>query len=474
MFEQIKKLSLQSLVYGVGHIMARLITFLLLPLYTNVFTTEEYGVVSLAYAFIGFALILFRYGTDTALMKFYIDSDGKNKNAYFSSIWSLQLLTSLVFSGALILSAPFLTPLLLGSTDPFILKMIAVIIALDVLWNIPVLILRAEERPSMFVGMNLSNVIATIVFNIYFVIFLGLGIDGVFYGNIVASSLMNIIAIPILWNRLKIKYCSKEVLKKVFNFSLPFVPAGLFTMIMELADRYLLEWLVGTSAVGIYSAGYKLGMFGLLMVMGFNMGWTPFFLKKGKEKDAKELFSRVTCYFLGMFGFVAIFLTLTMDDLVQLRIGNYSFFGEAFWSSTEIVPIILLAYFFFGFYVLQMPAVYMPELTKWVPVYRALGAAANVLFNIYFIPKYGVLGAAWSTMAAYAIMSITVYLISHKHYTIPFRWRGISFPIVAMIGAMALQGSALVEIVYLLSYVVLWFFIVADAKEKQALLNKLK
>ena len=75
----------------------------------------------------------------------------------------------------------------------------------------------------------------------------------------------------------KIKYCSKEVLKKVFNFSLPFVPAGLFTMIMELADRYLLEWLVGTSAVGIYSAGYKLGMFGLLMVMGFNMGWTPFF-----------------------------------------------------------------------------------------------------------------------------------------------------------------------------------------------------
>ena len=120
-------------------------------------------------------------------------------------------------------------------------------------------------------------------------------------------------------------------------------------MIMELADRYLLEWLVGTSAVGIYSAGYKLGMFGLLMVMGFNMGWTPFFLKKGKEKDAKELFSRVTCYFLGMFGFVAIFLTLTMDDLVQLRIGNYSFFGEAFWSSTEIVPIILLAYFFFGF-----------------------------------------------------------------------------------------------------------------------------
>ena len=66
----LKNLGRESLIYGFGHVMARFITFLLLPFYTHVFTTEEYGAVSLAYAFIGLALIIYKYGMDTALMKY--------------------------------------------------------------------------------------------------------------------------------------------------------------------------------------------------------------------------------------------------------------------------------------------------------------------------------------------------------------------------------------------------------------------
>ena len=68
----IRDLGKQSLIYGLGHMLARLITFLLQPLYTHSFSQEEYGAISLAYAFIGFALILYRYGMDTALMKFSV------------------------------------------------------------------------------------------------------------------------------------------------------------------------------------------------------------------------------------------------------------------------------------------------------------------------------------------------------------------------------------------------------------------
>ena len=80
-----------------------------------------------------------------------------------------------------------------------------------------------------------------------------------------------------------------EVVKNILSFALPFLPAGIFTMIMELSNRYMLEWFEGTHAVGLFSAGYKLGIFGLIIVMGFNMGWTPYFLKRVKEKDAKIL-----------------------------------------------------------------------------------------------------------------------------------------------------------------------------------------
>ena len=94
----IKSLGKQSLVYGLGHVLARLITFLLLPVYTNTFTQEEYGAISLAYAFIGFALIIYRHGMDTALMKYSVQLNADNRTAYISSIYILQLFSSIIFS----------------------------------------------------------------------------------------------------------------------------------------------------------------------------------------------------------------------------------------------------------------------------------------------------------------------------------------------------------------------------------------
>ena len=82
----IRVLGKQSLIYGLGHVMARLITFLLLPLYTHSFSQEEYGALSLAYAFMGFALILYRYGMDTALMKYSVQTDGHERRKHISVI----------------------------------------------------------------------------------------------------------------------------------------------------------------------------------------------------------------------------------------------------------------------------------------------------------------------------------------------------------------------------------------------------
>ena len=99
----IKTLGKQSLIYGMGHIFARLITFLLLPLYTHTFTQNEYGALSLAYAFMGFALIIYRYGMDTALMKYSVQKQGLERNKYITVIIGSQLITGILFTIILIL-----------------------------------------------------------------------------------------------------------------------------------------------------------------------------------------------------------------------------------------------------------------------------------------------------------------------------------------------------------------------------------
>ena len=95
---------------------------------------------------------------------------------------------------------------------------------------------------------------------------------------------------------------------------------------------------------------------------------------------------------------------------MQIKIGDATLIGEQFWAAGEVVYLILLAYFFFGMYVIQLPGVYMKNKTKFIPWFRFVGAASNILLNIFLIPKYGVIGSAWATCIAYFLMTLMIYI----------------------------------------------------------------
>jgi Membrane protein involved in the export of O-antigen and teichoic acid len=293
----IRDLGKQSLIYGFGHVLARLITFLLLPLYTHSFTQEEYGAVSLAYAFIGFGLILYRYGMDTALMKFSVQTTGDEKIKHITVIIISQIITGIMFTLIFYLSRNLSAYWVLGVHKPDWMVYLSIILLLDSLWSLPLLILRAEQKATLFISFSLLNVVVTMFLNILFVVHLKNGIEGVFKANILASGLLLFTSFPIIIQRIKIRAFDKSTLIKILKFAIPFLPAGVFTMVMELSDRYLIEYMLGTKDVGLYSAGKKMGMLGLTAVMGFNMGWTPYFLKKGKERGARLEFSKITTLF---------------------------------------------------------------------------------------------------------------------------------------------------------------------------------
>ena len=209
----IKSLGKQSLIYGFGHIIARLVTFFLLPLYTHVFTPDEYGIISLAYAFMGFALILYRYGMDTALMKYSVQLDGKERTVHITTIYGLQLFTSLIFSGLLFISKYHIALYVLGIDRPDWIAILSGILLMDALWNIPILILRTEEKPIPFIAYNFTNVLITMGLNIFFVITLEMGIQGVLLANLISSTVLFILSIPIIINRIDIAGMKKSILK---------------------------------------------------------------------------------------------------------------------------------------------------------------------------------------------------------------------------------------------------------------------
>ena len=470
----IRSLGIQSLIYGVGHIMARLITFLLLPLYTHTFSNEEYGSLSLAYAFMGFALILYKYGMDTALMKYSVQEKGYQRTKFITVIVISQFFTGILFTLILMLTRHHISEFVLGVYRPEWIIYLSGILFLDSIWNLPLLILRSEKRPVPFVLFSLLNVIATMILNIVFVVYLGQGVRGVFIANIIASSLIFILSFPIITKRIDLLSIDKIIFQKVFYFALPFLPAGLFTMIMELSDRYLLEWFLGTADVGIYSAGKKMGMLGLTVVMGFNMGWTPYFLERGKQKGAKIEFSKITTLFLSIIGYISVLLCIWISEIMRFSIAGTTLIGSQFWDCEPIVNAILIGYFFFGIYVIQLPGVYIKEITNWVPVFRVSGVISLILSSLFLIPEFGTLGAAYSVIISFVTMSLSIYFKTHTIYPIPYNYKGIMYPVIFLLIAQISFTSLSIKFFLSILYPILWYIVIINNDEKIILKGLLK
>jgi O-antigen/teichoic acid export membrane protein len=213
-------------------------------------------------------------------------------------------------------------------------------------------------------------------------------------------------------------------------------------MAMEVADRYILKYLTDLSTVGIYNAGYKIGMLMMLAVTAFNFGWQPFFLEQGKGVNQEKLFGKVTTLVLAGLGFIWLILTLWADDFIQLKIMGYSFFGEEFQNSIPIVPWIALGYLFYGFYVLQTPGIFLkdrPGIAAWT---RLLGATSNIILCFIFIPLYGAIGAAMATCLAFFLMLVMMYWWNTKFYPIRLEWRKIGFITIILISGFFVSRAS--------------------------------
>ncbi len=424
LFEDLKKLTKHSSIYGIGHILSRGIGFLLLPLYTNYLSTAEYGLVALIYTFIAFVNILFLYGLDSAFLRFYAleeDDDGRRK--VLSTTLTMSLFTSVVFFLGLYLFASPLSGLILGrSQTAGLLKMAAGILFFDTLATMPYLLLRLEERSKRFVAYRFANILLNLGLNIYLVAYLHRGVSGVLLSNLIASGFSWLILLPVLWKKMTLRIFP-DMAGELLAFGLPFIPSGLASMTMELIDRYMLRGMKGLEVVGIYNAGYKLGLFMLLVVMAFKFAWQPFFLKLGRdEQRARKSFAAVLTYFVLAGGFLLLVVSFFVDELVRFQVGGLTVFGPEFWTGTRIVPVILLAYVMMGVYLIFLPGIYLKKKTRYVPLFTGLGAAVNVLGNLLLIPRWGIMGAAWATFAGYLVMAFTLYIVVQRIFPVQYQY----------------------------------------------------
>ena len=232
-----------------------------------------------------------------------------------------------------------------------------------------------------------------------------MGLAGAIWAIIIASLIQIIILFPILVSNVRLGDASEELLQKMKQFSLPFVPAAIFLILIELSDRWMIGLMSpnGTADVGIYTTGYKFGSLIMLCVRAFNLNWQPYYLKK----DTPPTFYKIGSMFLSLLIILSTLLSILWPVLFWLLI------GEDFWGGGTIIPIIAISYIFYGLFVLQMPSLYLKNKEQWAPKFWGAGFIINVFCNCVLIPLYGYYGAAFATLFAYAGMA---FFIVYKNY----------------------------------------------------------
>ncbi len=443
----IKKLAGQTAIYGVSSILGRMLNLLLTPFYTKIFSEEAYGQISDVYSWTSMLNVLITFGMETAFFRYIQEENnrGLNRETIYNHGFTIVAVLSLLTGAIAIGFAQPLTHLLGYEDIPMALWLVGGILMLDNLAALPMARLRYEEKAGRFAFINMTNIILTLGLNIYFIRIQGKGIEYVFVSNLIASGVRLIMS---LYETLPTGLgTDKKLLKELGVYGGFIMIAGLAGMQNENLDKILLKRIwhdgalfmgvprSGKELLGIYAAGYKLGIFISLVTQAFRYAAEPFFFKKGQDKDAPEQFAKIFHYFTlaTLIGFLVI--SAFMYEIVSVKILGYTFIDKKFWEGLEIVPIILMAYVISATYTQISVWFKLTNKTHFAIYYTGVGALMTLMINVLTIPRWGYYGSAWATLIAYLTMTIMVYWSGQKYFPVPYNIKTtLTYALICIIG----------------------------------------
>ncbi|MGH8549290.1 MAG: lipopolysaccharide biosynthesis protein [Methylococcales bacterium] len=433
----LKQLASQTAVYGLSSILGRLINYLLVPLYTYLFTPAEYGVVSEFYAYAGFFAVVLVCGLETGYFRFRAGAEDKT----YSTALYCVLLIGAVFLFALYAGLDWLASTLRYQSHPEYLVWFGCILALDAAAAIPFARLRAENRALRFAAIKFTEILLAVALNLYLIVYCrqafettpdslsaglydpGVGVGYIFIANLIASAFKMVLLVPQL-SGLKAGV-DFRMLARLLRYSLPMVVIGLAGVINETLDRAIMKALLpydlqtNLHMLGVYGACYKLSILMSLFIQAFRYAGEPFFFAQAGKQESARLYADVMRYFVIFCVFVFLLVTLYLD------VFQY-FIGESFRVGLEVVPILLLANLFLGIYVNLSVWYKLTDRTGLGALVALIGAAITVALNVWWIPIFGYLGSAWATLICYFVMCALSYALSRRYYPVRYDLKAVT------------------------------------------------
>ncbi|MBN2452717.1 MAG: oligosaccharide flippase family protein [Candidatus Omnitrophica bacterium] len=417
----LKKTGKHSLIYGIGMSFTAISGTVLVPLYTRFLSPSDYGIYALIGMISSLLFFLYDFGMINAIFRWYYQyepGEAALRRRVISTAFIFLFSLAALFTLALWAGAPLISNIVLsGAGFTWLIRLMLIGVLLQSLTWVPLSILRIKGRAVIFAAITMSGIAIMIAAN-YFLLSIGKGLEGVYEAFIIAYLFMAVALFFVTRGEYAVDFSMKE-LKGMLKFGLPYLPVLLFSWGIDFSDRYLLSRLSTLQQVGLYSVGYKIGQAMYLAIKAFTIAWVPLMLSLSQENrdKAQKIFGGVFTYFMLAIAFLFLSVSVFSREIIQI------FTSQSYQEASKVIPWIAFAYLLNGIYIFMLCSLIVAKSIYAQPVILLISVVINILLNILWIPKFGMMGSAAATVVSYFLVAAATYITAQKLYPIPVEWK---------------------------------------------------
>lgn len=382
-----KDLAINTIIIGIGKFSTQIVSFLLLPLYTSILTTEEYGTYDLIITISTFILPIITLLMEESMFRFLIDCENdEEKKSVISQTTIYIFISSIIFLILVFIIARVvkISYILIGTF--YIITCI-----ISALRNA---LVRGLGKLKLYTVINFITSAIDIALKVFFIVGVKAGVYGLLISTIISNIFVSIVVFALLkmHKYISINSYDRILMRKMIEYSIPLVPNSLSWTVVNLSDRFIISWIIGASANGIYSMAYKFPNIMDTIYGFFYTAWKESSAKAVKDADRNEFFNKIFKILSKIMFSVSIGIIACMPLIFNV------FIKEAYAEAYMYIPILVVSMYYNNMsgYFGGVFSAYKD--TKIMGITTIIGAAINLIVHLLLVKFIGIYAAAVSTL----------------------------------------------------------------------------
>ncbi|APZ95001.1 oligosaccharide flippase family protein [Fuerstiella marisgermanici] len=417
----VRDLLKHSSIYMIGQILTRMASVLLLPFYTHVLSPADYGITAILDLTAAILSTFIAGGMVSAVTRHHFDGDDEKHHdrVWWTGLTMVATVCTIIsltmYMGRQVLADVTLGPEVANGAWFYTLSILT--LWFTVIGMIIDAYLRALKWSGVFVAISLGRLLFNVGINVYMLVVLKLGVEGLLIGNLTAT-IVHTAVLGMVFIKSRGRYVLDKVIgQQMFHFAAPLVFTAIASMAMHEADRYFLRIWESMDEVGIYSLAHKIGFaVNTLCLLPFISIWHVAIYDIERMPNASEVFAKFFGWFTSGMGILLLGAALTVHPVLPWLT------PDAYGEAIDLISVVLLGFFVFGLsFMFEVPSLLTRKTRLMLPGSVA-GLVVNVAANMALIPIMGSWGAAWAGVLTYLVYSFCILFACRTVMKIEYPW----------------------------------------------------